>query len=163
MKYKLELKWGAILFFTTMLWMIFEKLMGWHDERIAEHANYSMIYDVLFVTVYALAFWDKRRKASTDSFPWKNGFKFGMIMTSIVTLLSPLIQTVTHKLISPDFFSNIIELAVKHRLMTLNEAQNQFNLNNYILENIIGTFVLGTISAIVLALLFKRNTKHRGH
>ena len=137
--------------------MVFEKMMGWHGEKIDEHANFSIIYDGLFISVYIIAFWDKRTLTSFNNFPWGKGFKFGMIITSIITLLSPLVQTITHKLISPNFFPNIIELAVKYNLMTLTEAQNKFNLGNYILENIIGTFALGTICSLVLAFVFKRN------
>lgn len=156
-KYKTESKWSAILFFTTILWMVFEKMMGWHAEKIAEHANFSIIYDGVFISVFVFAFWDKRRLTSFNSFPWGKGFKFGMLITSFITLLSPLVQTITHELISPDFFSNIIELAVKHNLLTYTEAKNKFNLGNYILENIIGTFALGAICSLVLAFVFKRN------
>lgn len=163
MKYQTEAKWSVIFFSTTILWMLFEKMMGWHGERVADHANFSIIYDGLFISVYVFAFWDKRRLTGFNSFSWTKGFKFGMVITSFFTLLSPLIQTITHKLISPDFFPNIIELAVKHDLLTLAEAQNKFNLGNYILENIIGTFALGTICSILLAFVFKRdkNTKEK--
>ena len=155
-KYRTELKWSAIFFFTTILWLIIEKMMGWHDEKITEHATYSIIYDGLFILIFVLAFWNRRRQSGFKGFSWRNGVAYGMVITCIITVLSPLVQTIMHKFISPDFFQNVIEIAVNHNLMTLAEARNKFNLGNYILENLIGTFALGTLCSLVLAFLFKK-------
>ncbi len=36
----IEIKWGLIFVIMMLLWMYFEKAMGWHDEYIADHATY---------------------------------------------------------------------------------------------------------------------------
>ncbi|WP_235299389.1 DUF4199 domain-containing protein [Portibacter marinus] len=160
MNYKTELQWSAIFFSVTILWKVFEKMMGWHGENITEHSKFSILYDGLFIAVYLFAFWDKRRSVGFNGFPLAKGIKFGMIITCIITLLSPIVQAITHQLISPDFFPNIIDLAVQNNLMNINEAQNKFNLSNYIMENMIGTFALGTICSLVLAFVFRRKEHH---
>lgn len=159
MKYSIETKWAIVFFVVTLLWKLFEKVMGWHEQRIAQHANYAIIYDGLFVLVYYLAIIDKRKKYGLNGFNFKKGFKFGMTLTCIVTALSPLVQIITHKLISPNYFSNIIQLVTDNNLMTLSDAQAKFNLNNYLLENIIGTFVFGTICSLILVFILTRKNK----
>ena len=154
-KYKLSLMWSLIFFTVTLLWVLFEKAMGFHGEKIHLLANYSLIYDLLFVGVYFLAFRDWRNHLVINTVSWKQGAFFGMTITIMVTCLSPVVQTITHTLISPELFSNIIKLAVDNNLMTEVAAQAKFNLGNYIQENIIGTFALGSLCSLIYPLLFK--------
>lgn len=156
MRFKSEIKWGIILFIVTLLWVIFEKLMGWHGERISQHASYSIIYDFVFLLVYAIAFREEYRKRPGTSLKWSQGFKFGVGITIIITGLSPITQTIIHKVISPEFFPNIIKLAVENDILTQTVAEERFNLSSYILQNILGTFILGLFCAAILALLFGR-------
>ena len=72
MHYKQEVKWAIILFTVTIIWMVFEKLMGWHGLNIGDHATYTNIYDLLFAGVFALAFREQRSR--TEYFPFKNAF-----------------------------------------------------------------------------------------
>ena len=39
-KYSLEIKWGVIFAISTLVWIYFEKAMGWHDELIAQQAQH---------------------------------------------------------------------------------------------------------------------------
>ncbi|MCB0629788.1 MAG: DUF4199 domain-containing protein [Saprospiraceae bacterium] len=149
------LKWGLIFFVVTLLWSLFEKWMGWHGERISQHAQYANLYDILFAGIYVLAFRDGKRKAVPGSFTFRQGILYGATLTGIITLLSPLIQTVIHSWISPEFFPNVIQLATDNHILSPEEAQAKFNLGNYIVENLIGTFLLGLICTLLLALLFR--------
>ncbi len=40
-KYATEIKWGLIFTIVALLWMVFERLMGWHGENIAQHSDES--------------------------------------------------------------------------------------------------------------------------
>ncbi|MDH4298999.1 MAG: DUF4199 family protein [Cyclobacteriaceae bacterium] len=88
MRFKSEIKWGIILFIATLLWVIFEKLIGWHAERISQHARYSIIYDFVFLLVYAIAFREEYRKRPGTLLKWNQGFKFGVGITIIITGIS---------------------------------------------------------------------------
>ena len=155
--HKKEFKWAAIFFAATLAWMFFLLSLGWHSENIESHATYSLIYDILFIAIFTLAFVDKRKSIKPESFPFKKALKFGILLTILVTLISPIVQTVTHKFISPEFFPNIIELAVSNNILTQEEALAKFNLRNYILENLIGTFLFGLALSLVLSAIFKKN------
>ncbi|MCB9081771.1 MAG: DUF4199 domain-containing protein [Lewinellaceae bacterium] len=151
-----QVKWGIIFFVVTLGWMLLEKLMGWHGPWINQHAQFSNLYDGVFVAVFALAFWENRRKAVTNKLGWVQGFLFGLGITLIVTALSPLTQTIIHKVISPEFFPNVIRLAVDNEILTQAAAEAKFNLRNYIFENLVGTFVLGICCTSVLAFVFRK-------
>lgn len=153
--HRIQIKWSVLFFVATITWMLLEKLMGWHGPRINQHAQFSNLYDGVFVAVFALAFWENRRKAATNKLGWVKGFLFGLGITLIVTALSPLTQTIIHKVISPEFFSNVIRLAVDNEMLTQEAAEAKFNLRNYIFENLVGTFVLGICCTAVLAFVFR--------
>ena len=153
---KTTIKWAAILFVATLIWMMFEKYMGWHGEKIDRHAIFTHLYDGLFLVVFILAFRKKRKKMKGRAFRWSHGFKFGLGITLIMSALSPLTQILIHKFISPEFFPNVINYAVENGALTREAAENQFNLKSYIIQNIIGTFTLGGVISAVLALVFRK-------
>lgn len=59
-KYRIELKWAFIFTVLALLWMVFEKAMGWHDELIAQHATYTNFFSIVAILVYVFALIDKR-------------------------------------------------------------------------------------------------------
>lgn len=151
---RLALIWTSILFVVTLCWMTFEKLMGWHDEAIAEHAVMTNLYDACFVLIFALAFLHYRKLLGSLSF--QQGFMFGLMITIMIALLSPLTQTIIHEVISPSYFQNIIEYAVSNNYLTREAAEGNFNLSSYILQNFIGTLILGSIVSAIMALLMRK-------
>jgi len=42
-KLKTEITWGLIFTAAMLLWVGFERLMGWHGERIDQHATMSAL------------------------------------------------------------------------------------------------------------------------
>jgi hypothetical protein len=77
----------------------------------------------------------------------------------LVTVLSPLTQIVTSKIITPDFFQNAIQYAVKIGRMTQIEAENFFNLKNYILMGLIGALGMGIVTSAVVAVFTRKSIK----
>lgn len=151
---KRVLVWTLILFISTLSWMVFEKLMGWHDDRIADHATYSLFYDALFILIFYLAF--RVNMQQSDLLLWKDGFFFGMKITTLMVLLSPLTQTIIHRVISPEFFPNIIDFAVENNILSRTEASERFNLTTYMVQNAIGTSILGLLTTSMMALIMRK-------
>ena len=65
------LKWTAVLFAVTIVWMYFEKWMGWHSVNIQDHYLYTNIYDALFVLVISLSLWEWRKNTPDQELKWK--------------------------------------------------------------------------------------------
>jgi len=156
-KFKTELKWGLIFIAVLMLWMIFEKLMGWHGENIESHATMTNFFALIAVVVYVIAFLDKRKNDYGGYMTWTQGFMTGFYITLVVAVLSPLAQWIIHGLISPEYFENIIDYSVQTGKMSRSEAEGYFNLTSYMIQGSLGALMMGVVtSAIVAAFTMKK-------
>ena len=154
-KYELEIKWGIIFTVVALLWMVVEKLAGWHSTGIAKHATYTNFFAIIAIALYVFALRSKRRQLG-NQMTWKEGFIAGSITSVVVALLSPLSQLITHKLISPEYFPNAIKYAVESGNATQKEAEAFFNLNSYLMQASIGALIMGLITSAIVA-FFVRN------
>lgn len=160
-KIKIEIKWVAIFVFTTLIWMVIEKVSGLYSEHIDKHEMVSMFFMVPAITIYVLALLDKRKKDFEGAMNYKQGFISGLIITAFVTVLSPLTQYITSVWIGPEYFENVIAYTVEQGKMTLTEAEDYFNLRNYILEGLIGAPIMGLMTTAIVA-IFTRKKKVSG-
>jgi hypothetical protein len=155
-KYATELEWAAIITFFSLAWMVLEKWMGWHDEHINQHATYTLLALPITIALYFFALRTKRNEDLGGTMTWREGFKSGMVLTLFLAVLSPLAQVITHRLITPDFFSNMIDYSVANNKMPRGMAENLFSLGSYVLQSLVGVLVFGAIVSGVLATLLKQ-------
>ena len=159
MKYltKHEIKWAFIFIIVFLSWMVFEKLMGWHAENIAVHYYMTNIFAVFAIAVYIFALLEKRKKYYQGSMTWKEGFLSGLMITLIVTIFAPFSQLIVSLIISPEYFPNVIKYSVEtgyHK--SIAEAEAYFNLNNYLIQSTLGTFIMGVITSAIVAIFVRR-------
>jgi len=109
------------------------------------------------IIIDVLALKDKRDNHYGGTMTWLQGFKTGMIMAVIVAILSPVVQLMISKVISPDYFQNAIAHAVESGNSTLEAASAYFNLNNYLMQGAIGAIFMGAITAAIVALFVKKS------
>lgn len=155
-KFGIEIKWGVIFTIVTLLWMMLEKALGWHNELLEKHAIYTNFFALVAILIYVLALLDKRKNFYDGKMIWKQGFIAGIVITVVVTVLSPLSQYITSTLITPDYFSNVIELSVETGKMTQEKAEAYFSLQNYILQSTIWALVMGIVTSALVALFVKK-------
>ena len=160
-KFKIEIKWGIIFALITLLWMWLEKSMGLHSENIDKHATLTNIFAVPAILVYVLALLDKRKRYYHDTMSWAQGFTSGLIITVIVTVLTPVNHYIIHTYISPEYFENAIQFAVDSGKMTIQEAENYFNLQSYILQSLLGAVVMGVVTSAIVAIFVRRSKKKK--
>lgn len=149
-------KWGLIFTGTALVWMILEKALGWHDTHIDRHADLTNLFAIVAIAIFVFALLD-RRESLGGVMTWKEGFLAGLAISVVVAVLSPLSQWLTHTLISPDYFPNIIAYSVDNGQMTQQQAVSYFTLSNYMLQSAIGALVMGAATAAVAAIFIKRN------
>lgn len=154
-KYSLEIKWALIFTAVALLWMVFEKAMGWHGEKIEQHPIYTNLFAILAIGLFVFALREKRKQLG-GTMTWQQGFISGLIISVIIAILSPLSQWITHTFISPEYFPNVIRYAVENGKSTREEAEAYFNLRSYILQSAIGGLVMGVITAAIVSLFVKR-------
>lgn len=85
------------------------------------------------------------------------GFISGLIITIIVTVFSPLTQYIISTIITPDYFTNVINYSVSQGMMTQTEAEEYFNLKSYMIQVLIGTPIMGVVTAAIVAIFTRKN------
>lgn len=159
--YRIEIKWGIIFIIAGLLWMVFEKAMGWHDELIEKHPLYTNFFGIIAILIYFLALRDKRKNFFNGIMSWKQGFTSGIVVTIVITLLTPLSQYIVSKYISPDYFRNIIEYSVENNRMNRTDANALFNLKSYIIQTTSWVLVMGVVTAAIVAWIVKVDEKQK--
>lgn len=148
---KIEIKWGVLFILVGLIWMVFEKAMGWHDVHIDKHATYTMLFAPVAIVLYVLALLDKKRNFYRGQMSFKQGFVSGLVVTMVVVVLTPLSQYITSTFITPDYFSNVIAYAVSSGQMEQQAAEEYFNLKSYIIQSTIFAAVMGLLTSAVVA------------
>lgn len=155
-KYKIEIKWALLFSLMGLVWMLLEKMVGLHSTHIDKHATYTNLIAIPAIAIYALALLDKRRNYFGGIMTYKQGLVSGLIITGIVTLLSPLTQVITSTIITPEYFPNIIAHSVEQGKMTPEAAKAYFNLNNYIFQGLIGAPIMGLLTTLIVAIFTRK-------
>ncbi len=153
---KTEIKWATIFVVMTLLWMMLEKLFGLHDKYIDKHAIFTNFIAIPAILIYVLALIDKRKNDYNGRMTYKQGLISGLIITAIVTIVSPLTQYITSNVITPDYFPNVIKYSVESGKLSQQDAENYFNLKSYIIQGLIGAPVMGIITTLIVAFFTKK-------
>ena len=151
-----ELKWALLFMVMQLLWMLFEKSMGWHDEHIDRHPIYSSLVAIPAIALYVIALLDIRRNRFGGRMSWKQGFRSGALISVLVCVLSPLSLWITMEYITPHFFENAIRYAVSSGKSTQAEAKAYFNLRSYMLQGLIGSLAMGLVTSALVALFVRK-------
>ncbi|MCM4158091.1 DUF4199 domain-containing protein [Gramella sp. AN32] len=154
--YSIEIKWGVIFTVVTLLWMLLEKALGWHDELIAEQAIYTNLFGLVAIALYVFALLDKRKNFFHGEMSWTQGFISGVILSIIVAILSPIAQYISLEIISPEYFNNIIDYSVEEGRMSRENAEDYFNLTSYIIQSFFFAIAVGIITSAIVALILRK-------
>ena len=152
----IEIKWAVIFIIMTLLWMLLERLVGLHDVYIDKHPIFTNIIAIPAIAVYVLALRNKRKSYYNGKMTYMQGFISGLIITFIVTVLSPVTQIITSYVITPHYFSNVINYSVKNGLMNQEAAEAYFNIKSYIIQGLMGASIMGTITAAIVAIFARK-------
>lgn len=154
-KFSIELKWSFIFIFMSLVWMLLERLTGLHDENIDQHAIYTNLIAIPAILIYYFAIKEKRNRFYKGQISFKEGFKSGLIISIIVTLITPLSLYISTKFISPEYFTNAIEYSVNNKLMVKNDALAYFNYKNYLVLSLMSAPIMGIITSLIISLIIK--------
>ena len=154
-KYKFEIKWAVIFVIMQLLWMVIERISGLYTEHIDKHAIYTNFIAIPAIVIYFLALLDKRKNYFKGSMNYKQGLVMGILLTIIVTILSPLTQYITTTFIANEYFPNIIKYSVESGKLDQEAASAYFNLKSFIVQGLIGTPIMGIITALIVAFFAK--------
>lgn len=158
---KYELRWAVIITILSLLWNAFEYEMGWHDNGIASHKYYTFLFLIILTLCYYLFYLDKRANRYKKRFKFRHGFYSGLSLTILVALFSIPAQLLVHKLITPDYIDHAKDYAVQSGEMSSQQANNRFNITNFVLFFPIVYMIYGVVASFVLSLLLRKKSKRR--
>ncbi len=154
--FRIEIKWSLIFTAFGLLWMMMEKALGWHDELIDKHPLYTNLIAFPAIAMYVLYMLERRRKIFAGFMTWRQGFSGGLILSVMIAVLAPLSQYITSAWITPDYFTNAINFAVETETMTLEEAQNYFNMKSYMMQAPLAALIMGAITSAIVAAFVRK-------
>ena len=154
----IEIKWGVIFSIVLLLWIVFERLIGLHGENIEQHSSVTNFFAIPAIAVYLFALLEKRKADFDGIMTWRDGFMTGVFITAVVVVLNPIVQTITHLIISPEFLSNLIQFTVETGKMERGEAEDYFNLRNYITLGIVGSLFMGLATSAIVAIFTRKSS-----
>jgi hypothetical protein len=154
-KFKIEFKWAIYFSIIALGWMYFEKIMGWHDEKIHLQQIYTMFFGIIAILIYVFALLDKKKNYFNNTMDWKQGFISGAILSLIIAAFTPITQYIALEIISPEYFTNVINYTVEKKRMTLEDAEHHFTLANYIYMNTFFGLSSGIVTAAIVAFFIK--------
>ncbi len=160
-KYSIEIKWAALFSVMSLTWMFLEKMIGLHDVYIDKHMYYTNLIAIPAILIYVFALLEKKKKFYNGNMNFGQAFVSGTIISVIVAVLSPLVQTITSLGITPDYFKNAIKYAVDNKLMAQAEADAFFNLNNYIIQGLYGAIIMGIITTAIVGFFVKTKESNK--
>ncbi len=153
--YSIEIKWALIYSIIALLWMFIEKIVGLHDIHIDKQPIYTNLFAIPAIIIYFLALKDKKKVTYHNQMTWKEGFISGIILSFVISIISPLIQIITTSIISPEFFNNAIRYSVEKKYMSQTAAETYFSLKSYIIQGFFGALSMGTITGAIVALVLQ--------
>ena len=152
---KIEIKWGILFVLMGLIWMVFEKAMGWHDVHIDKQATYTNFIAPIAIAIYVFALLDKKRNFYGGKMTYKHGFISGLVVTLVVVILSPLSQYITSTYITPEYFQNVIAYSVSSGQMEQQAAEEYFNLKSYIFQSVVGAAIMGILTSALVAIFVR--------
>lgn len=145
-KFEIEFKWA--LYFTgfNLLWLSFEKLLGWHDAHIQQHAFYSLLIVFPMIAFFVFSLKEKREKYFKDKATWQQLFLSAGVLSLIIAGISPATIFYMNKFLSPQF----VDLAIESYVASNGKLEIATNFNsieayikNAILFNVSTGIVIG--------------------
>ncbi len=157
-KIGIELKWAAIITLYGCVWAAMEKALGYHED-FSNIMVTAFLYFVILTFLWAVAFIDKKKSLGKNTdWDFKRAFKFGLFLTGLTAILSPIAQYIIYESISPDYFNNVIQHQLSQGRQTLESLEAINNLDFMIRQGVMNALSLGVIYSALYAWVFKAKT-----
>jgi hypothetical protein len=153
-KFEIELKWASIYTAISIAWVYLEKYLGYHDEHVSSQAIFSFWLMVPQILVYVLAIREKRELYYKGEITWQKAFISGVVLSAVIGGLSPASIYIMAELVTPEFFSNIVEVRAEQGIPRQG-LEKVYNLNSYISQAIFNNLGSGVFFSAIIALVLK--------
>jgi NADH:ubiquinone oxidoreductase subunit 3 (subunit A) len=163
----LEIKYGVLISVFTLIWIVFEQLLGFQDEYVDLHPVVSTLSLIIPIIGLYLAI-REFKMARANKYNFQKGFGIGFRITLINSVL--IIPTIYlfYKFINPDWTFNMMNNAKlkaleqgEDPLKAIEEARSYFSMKYYMIQSLISTFIFGTLMSSILAFMLKNRGRSK--
>ena len=157
-KIGIELKWAAIITLYACVWAAMEKALGYHED-FSNIMFIAFFYYIILTFLWAAAFVDKKKSLGKNTdWNFKRAFKFGLFLTGLTAILSPIAQYIIYESISPDYFKNVIAHQLSYGNQDRESLEAIHNLDFGIRTGVMNALSLGVIYSTLYSWVFKAKT-----
>ncbi len=163
----IEIKFGLLISVFTLVWIVFEQLLGLQDEYIEWHkivTNFSLLIPIIGIWLALKEF----KMTRTSKYTFQRGFAIGFRITLINTLLIIPIIYIFFEFINPDWTFTMMSKAKTEALTngldptnSVEEARLYFGFKYYLIQSIVSTFIFGTLISSIIAFFVKNRGKNK--
>ena len=154
-QFSIEFKWAFNFFIASMLWMMIEKTLGYHDEKIQYQPLFSMLFGLVTIGIYIFALREKKVKFYHNQMNWREGFVSGLTLSLVIGLFTTMIEYTKHHVISPYYLETMQNIIIEQKKMTPENAGNFFTFSNTLSQSIFYVISFGSVLAAVVSLVIK--------
>ena len=168
MNFKSEIRTGILLGVGLFLWLLLEFFLGFHTTRIDYHPFITWLSIVIPI---AGIYWSMKVKRDRDyagKISFVQALKSGFVVTSIMSLISPIMVFVYVSAINPLFFSTMLahskvmieglNISIVDKEKMIEESTRNFSTTSYLMQSFFGSLIMGAVLSLLTAALMKRNT-----
>lgn len=157
-KFEIELKWAVAFTAISIAWVYLEKYLGYHAELVSEQGMFSLLLIIPQALIYIISIRQKRERYYNGTITWQKAFLSGVVLSAVIAGLSPGSIYLMAEIISPAFFSNIVEYRAAQGVPR--EGLEQiYNLNSFISQAIFNNLATGIFLAAIIALILRKKEK----
>jgi hypothetical protein len=154
-QFSIEFRWAFTFLLAQTLWIMLEKTLGFHDEKIQFQPLFSMLFVFVLLIIYVISLREKKAKAYNGNMTWREGFVSGLMLTLIIALFTTMTEYTKHHVISPYFLENMKALILKENKMSAENANQFFTFSNTLSQSIFYTISIGVVITSTISWIIK--------
>lgn len=153
---RIEIKWAIIIFIVQMLWLVAERFAGLYGAHYGWHEIGSWLFLGIYAGLMFLALYDLR-KSNNGFLSRRHGFISGFFISLIMVAVAPIVVAILAFVIQPNFFSVMIENALRVNEYSAYElAEQEYNYWAFVKLYMAGYLLVGSLSGALWSSLLHR-------
>jgi hypothetical protein len=158
-QFSIEFRWAFTFLLAQTLWIMFERTLGFHDEKLQFQPLFSMLFNFILIAIYILAIRDKKIKIYKGQMTWQEGFVTGLMLTLIIALFTTMTEYTKHHVISPYLLDDMKAMILEEKRMTNEQADKYFSFSKTLSNSIFFTISIGVLITSIVAWIMKSKEK----
>lgn len=152
----LEFKWAAVCVVGMLLWVLVERLVGLHHERLQGLPEVRQAMMGLFVFCHIACLYEKRKRHYRGAMRYWDGMVCCLALTILVLVALGPATYLMYSAISPDLLFNLTQYEIANGEFTYQEVLQRNALASHVIDQFTRYIFYGLGLSLTLPLLASR-------